>query len=298
MEPKIHAVFEPVTGTWQYIVADPSKKEAVLIDTVLDYDKEAGLISTASADKLLEIVASNDYFVSRILETHAHADHLTASRYLQNQLAQRQQGKQPLVCIGKYISQVQETMGEIYGVPEAEMKSAFDHGFSEGEKFSIGNLEAEVLHLPGHTPDHIGYLIGSNIFVGDSMFNPDVGSARCDFPGGSATALYQSMQKLLSFPPDFKIYVGHDYPPKDRSISNAEGSGPIPYCTVEQQRNENKHVKMGTPMQEFVKMRSERDSTLSEPKLILQSMNVNVRGGRLPMGAIENFKLKEVPANI
>ncbi|KIW02499.1 uncharacterized protein PV09_06299 [Verruconis gallopava] len=295
MEPKVHTIFEPVTATWQYIVADPVKKEAVLIDTVLDYDKDTGTISTKSADNLLEIVSKHDYFVSRILETHAHADHLTASRYLQHELTQRQNGKRPLVCIGKGITGVQETMGKKYNVPKEEMQDAFDHLFSDGEKFSIGDIEAEVVHLPGHTPDHIGYVIGSNIFVGDSIFNPDVGSARCDFPGGSATALYNSVQKLMGFPDHFKIHVGHDYPPNDRPAPDTDGLRAIPFTTVEQQKKENKHVKHGTAMEHFVKMRSERDSTLSEPKLLLPSMHVNIRGGRLPSKPVKGFKLEHVP---
>jgi glyoxylase-like metal-dependent hydrolase (beta-lactamase superfamily II) len=298
MEPKVHTIFEPVTGTWQYIVADPSKKEAVIIDSVLDYNKDTGVLSTTSADKLLELVMENDYSVSRILETHAHADHLTASRYLQNMLGQRHHPQHPLVCIGKRISGVQETMGRIYSIPTSEMQDAFDYTFSDDETFRIGDLEAQVVPLPGHTPDHIGYIIGSNIFTGDSIFNPDVGSARCDFPGGSATTLYKSMQKLLSFPGHFRLYTGHDYPPKERCAPGSDKPEPVPYTTVEAQSKGNKHVKSGTQMEDFVKWRTERDSSLSEPKLLRQSMHVNVRGGRLPSGPVEGFKLERVPANV
>lgn len=288
MEPTVHTLFEPVTGTWQYIVADPDTKDAVIIDSVLNYDKETGHLSTDSADQILQVVKENGYKVNYILETHAHADHLTASRYLQNMLSPK-----PEVGIGKGISQVQETMGKIYGIPASEMEGAFDKTFADGEKFKIGNIEASILHLPGHTPDHIGYLIGTNVFTGDSMFNPDVGSARCDFPGGSATDLFNSMQKLLNFPPHFKIYVGHDYPPKERGEI-----GHKPYTTVEEQSRENKHVKIGTQMEDFVKWRSERDATLSEPKLLKQSMHVNVRGGRLPAKPVDGFKIENVPAHV
>ncbi|KAK8192472.1 hypothetical protein M8818_007640 [Zalaria obscura] len=298
MEPKIHTVFEPVTGTWQYIIADPSRKEAVIIDSVLDYDRDTGVISTASADKLLELIMGNEYMVSRILETHVHADHLTASRYLQNMLLQRQQQQRPLVCIGKHISQVQETMGQIYDIPASEMQDAFDYTFSDGEKFRIGDLEAQVLHLPGHTPDHIGYIVGSNVFTGDSMFNPDIGSARCDFPGGSAVALYKSMHKLLSFPGHFRLYTGHDYPSKDRCVPENGKSGAIPYTTVEAQSKENKHMNASTQLVDFVRWRTERDSALPEPKLLHQSMHVNVRGGRLPVGLVERFKLEQKPVNV
>jgi glyoxylase-like metal-dependent hydrolase (beta-lactamase superfamily II) len=288
MEPTVHTIIEPVTGTWQYIVADPDTKDAVIIDSVLNYDKEAGKLSTDSADQILQLVEENGYKVDYILETHAHADHLTASRYLQNKLSPR-----PKVGIGKGISQVQETMGKIYDIPAEEMEGAFDQTFADGEKFNIGKMEASIVHLPGHTPDHIGYVIGPNVFTGDSMFNPDVGSARCDFPGGSATDLFNSMQKLLNFPPHFKMYVGHDYPPKERGET-----GHVPYTTVEEQARENKHVKSGTQMDDFVKWRSERDATLNEPKLLKQSMHVNVRGGRLPAKPVDGFKIESVPAHV
>lgn len=287
MEPEVHTLHEPVTGTWQYVVADPSTKHAAIVDSVLNYDKEKGVISTTSADEILDLVKKHNYTVDYILETHAHADHLTASRYLQTKLDPR-----PTVAIGRGIDQVQRTMGEIYHIPICEMSHAFDRTFTDGESFTIGSLTASVVHLPGHTPDHIGYLIGSNIFTGDSMFNPDVGSARCDFPGGSARALFASMQKLLALPGHYRLYVGHDYPPPDRS------QGAVPYTTVAQQSKENKHVKTGTEEEEFVKWRSERDATLPEPKLLLPSMHVNVRGGRLPAEPVEGFKLEKVPSGI
>lgn len=298
MEPTVHAIHEPVTGTWQYIVADPESREAVIIDSVLDYNKDTGIIVTTSADGLLEVVKDQGYIVSRILETHAHADHLTASRYLQYKLATSQNGIKPTVCIGQRITQVQDVMGDIYNIPEAQMKGAFDHTFSDDEHFRIGNIEAKVIHLPGHTPDHMGYVVGSNIFMGDSMFNPDLGSARCDFPGGSAVDLYHSMQKLLDFPADYRLYTGHDYPPKDSQSKSGELVGAVPYTTVEVQSKENKHVKLGTQMEEFVRMRSDRDQTLSEPKLLRQSMHVNVRGGRLPATAEEGFEIYQRPMGI
>ena len=290
MEPKIHTFHEPVTGTWQYIVADPLTREAVIVDSVLDYNKDNGSMSTESPDKLLEVILANGYTVMRILETHAHADHLTASRYLQHALSQLQDSRSPLVCIGKGITQVQETMGQIYDIPASEMENAFDYTFSDGERLVVGNIESEVIHLPGHTPDHVGYIIGSNVFTGDSIFNPDIGSARCDFPGGSAAALYKSMQKLLALPDYYKLYTGHDYPPKDRKIAENSTAGAVPFTTVKEQKEHNKHVKSGTSMEEFVAMRTDRDSTLSAPKLMLQSMHVNVRGGRLPARPMEEFK--------
>ncbi|KIX07600.1 uncharacterized protein Z518_02253 [Rhinocladiella mackenziei CBS 650.93] len=302
MEPRVYTIFEPVTGTWQYVVADEATKDAVIIDSVLDYDKGNGRITTHSADQILELVADQHYTVSRILETHAHADHLTASRYLQNVLAQRQPTKTPPpVCIGQRIRQVQATMSKIYNIPPSEIIDAFDHTFSDDETFLIGSIEARVIHLPGHTPDHIGYIVGSNVFTGDSIFNPDVGSARCDFPGGSATELFRSMQKLLSLPAHFKLYTGHDYPPQSRDIPvghNVTGSKAVPFTTVETQGRENKHVKRGTQMEEFVQWRSDRDSGLAEPKLLAQAMQVNIRGGRIPMESSEGLRLTDVPEGV
>ncbi|KIW28687.1 uncharacterized protein PV07_08327 [Cladophialophora immunda] len=302
MEPTVHTLFEPVTGTWQYIVADEATKDAVIIDSVLDYDKETGKVSTRSADQILDLVATQGYTVSKILETHAHADHLTASRYLQSVLAERQQKTiRPQVCIGQRIRQVQDTMSKIYGVPQSELADAFDHTFSDNETFQIGSIEARVMHLPGHTPDHLGYVVGSNVFTGDSIFNPDIGSARCDFPGGSATDLYRSMQTLLSLPGHFKLYTGHDYPPDSRDVpvgQNAAGSKAVPFTSVATQARENRHVKLGTRMDDFVSWRAERDAGLAPPKLLAQAMQANVRGGRLPAETSDGFKLTEVPDGV
>ncbi|KAK5107696.1 hypothetical protein LTR62_000890 [Meristemomyces frigidus] len=294
MEPQIHTLYEPATGTWQNIVGDPETRQAAVIDAVLDYNKETGVIGTASADQLLDVIQEHGYRVQWILETHAHADHLTASKYLQQRLIQRGQGT-PMVGIGEHIDQTQRNMAVIYGISEAELQNAFDHTFADDSNFLIGALEARVIHLPGHTPDHIGYIIGHNIFTGDSIFNPDVGSARCDFPGGSATALYQSMQKLLAFPKDYRLYTGHDYPPKDRMIEGKTSAEAVPYTTVGEQLSSNKHVRAGTHRDEFVRWRAERDSTLAEPKLLRQSMHVNLRGGRLPATVVDGFKVAFVP---
>ncbi len=301
LEPKIHTLFEAVTGTWQYVVADEEAKDAVIIDSVLDYDEVTGKLSTTTADKILDLVAGHGYSISKILETHAHADHLTASRYLQYVLAKRQsQHPRPQVCIGQRIQQVQATMSEKYDVPHAELVNAFDHTFADDETFQIGSIASRVIYLPGHTPDHIGYVIGSNIFTGDSIFNPDVGSARCDFPGGSATDLYRSTQKLLAFPAYFKLFTGHDYPPDIRNVSQSEhalGGKAVPFTNVGTQALQNKHVKLGTQMEEFVKWRSERDSGLAEPKLLAQAMQFNIRGGRLPWESTDSFKV-DVPERV
>ncbi|KJK63950.1 Metallo-beta-lactamase superfamily protein [Aspergillus parasiticus SU-1] len=274
MEPTVHPIFEKQTSTWQYIVACPETREAVIIDPVLDYSQEKLTINTTSADSLLDVVNLHHYKVVRLLETHAHADHLTAASYLQSRL--QAQGANVPVCIGRRIRQVQDTFAKRYGVPADELDNAFEHLLEDNETFPIGNLTAKVLHLPGHTPDHVGYLIGSNVFTGDSIFNPDVGSARCDFPNGDAEALYQSMQKLLELPGEFKLYTGHDYPPSTSSVRRE----PMPFATVNEQRERNKHVAGGR--EQFVTWRKTRDSGLSEPRLLHQALQINIRGGKLP----------------
>lgn len=275
MEPSIHPVFEYKTGTWQYIVACPRSRQAVIIDPVLNLDLAELEITTTSADELLAIVTANNYTVIRLLETHVHADHLTAAFYLQQQLLQLT-GNKASICTGNRINLVQETFAQKYGVPKEELENAFDYVFHDDENFDIGDLTARTLHLPGHTPDHSGYQVGSNIFTGDSIFNPDVGSARCDFPNGDANALYSSMQSLLALPAHYKLYTGHDYPPAN------SGRAPMPFVTVLEQLESNKHVGRGAREDEFVDWRRTRDSTLNEPKLLHQALQVNIRGGRLP----------------
>jgi len=296
-EPQVNTCYESKTGTWQYIVADPTTNEAVIIDSVLDFDAATSKITTESADALLQLIAWQNYTISYILETHVHADHLTASAYLQDQFIKKG-GKRPSICIGKRIGQVQSRFGERYLVESVEMQGAFDHTFEDDEVFSIGKLQAQVIHLPGHTPDHIGYVIGSNVFTGDSIFNPDVGSARCDFPGGSSTVLFESMTKLLALPADYRLYTGHDYPPDSRQSNNESTSKAVPYTTVRQQRRENKHVKEGTIKEDFVKWRSERDAGLAEPKIIHQALQFNIRGGRLPKADSEGYRSFRVPLKV
>jgi glyoxylase-like metal-dependent hydrolase (beta-lactamase superfamily II) len=298
MNPIVHSLYEPVTGTWQYVVADRMKREAAIIDPVLDYDKESGTIDISSADKLLKLIADNKYRVCYILETHAHADHLSASRYLQSILGHRQSDA-PEVCIGQHILQVQQTFGALYSIPQAELENAFDRLLQDEEELVLGSLVIRVIHLPGHTPDHVGYIIGSNVFTGDSIFNPDVGSARCDFPGGSATTLYQSSRSLLSLPEHYRLYTGHDYPPSDRCIDiGTDESKAVPYTTVKKQRLENKHLKAGTSEEEFVNWRNERDGGLQAPKLLVPSIRSNIRGGRLPRSSEDGFKIVKVPEGV
>ncbi|KFA69260.1 hypothetical protein S40285_07417 [Stachybotrys chlorohalonatus IBT 40285] len=309
IEPEVQSFFDPDTGTWQYVVSDPATSEAVIIDPVLDYDPTAQTIQTKNADSLLSVIERKGYHVSRILETHAHADHITAASYLQSRLA-KAQGDKPLICIGRRITQVQERFGKRYGIPAAEYEGAFDALLDDNESFSIGTLTCTALHLPGHTPDLIGYLIGGNevqqshllircvdhdsldnVFCGDSIFHSDIGTARCDFPGGSATQLYRSGKKLLAFPDDTKIWTGHDYPSKDRQEA-------VPFLTVREHRERNKHLADGTSEEQYVAMRTSRDEQMRAPRLIHQSLQMNIRGGRLPAPSAGRERLLHLPLQL
>ncbi|RMY48949.1 hypothetical protein D0864_14793 [Hortaea werneckii] len=283
----IDSAYDPKTGTWQYIVADPETLDAVIIDPVLDYDPSTQTISTETADRLLSLINSKHYRIVRVLETHAHADHLTAASYLQNALA-RQQGFRPPVCIGKRIRTVQQAFGQRYGVPAQELEEAFDLLFEDGDVFYIGNLKVEVTHLPGHTPDHIGYMIADNVFCGDSVFIADLGTARCDFPGGDAKALYESTRKLLSLPDHYRIWTGHDYP-------TAERQTPVPFMSVGDQKKQNRYLGDAVTATDFEKMRRERDAVLNEPKLLHPSLQINIRGGKMPGAASDGQRYMHLP---
>lgn len=292
-DPTVHNVFDKATGSWQYVVADPATSTAAIIDPVLGFDPVSGRISTTPADALLDIVHERGYQVKMILETHAHADHITAASYLQQRLGQ-ELGHKPLICIGSRIKQVQKMFGEKYSIPAKDYEGSFDKLWEDDERFKIGNLTAQAMHLPGHTPDHVGYKIGGecannkhiadrwlirwepgNVFVGDSVFNADLGSARADFPGGSAEAIFHSGRKLFALSDDTKLWTGHDYPPEGRNK-------PVPYMTVKQQKETNKHLKEGTAKAEFVEMRQARDESLAMPRLLHASLQMNIRAGRLP----------------
>ncbi|KAK4225096.1 putative Zn-dependent hydrolase [Podospora fimiseda] len=275
--PIIHPLFHASTSTYQYLVADPTTLSAAIIDPVLDYDPSTNTVSTTSADAILDIVHNNKYTVTHLLETHAHADHLTAAYYLKTQLSNSPSPPRQ-ICIGKRITTIQQRFAEKYGVDKKEWENVFDVLWEDGQEFNVGELKGKVIWLPGHTEDSCGYLFGENIFTGDSIFNPDVGSARCDFPGGDAEKLFQTSQTLLSFPENYKIYTGHDYPPG----GNSGRTEPLPYTTVSEQQQQNKHLKAGTQKQDFVKWRTERDGMLGEPRLLHQALQVNIRGGRMP----------------
>ncbi|RIA47164.1 glyoxylase-like metal-dependent hydrolase (beta-lactamase superfamily II) [Hephaestia caeni] len=268
--PQIRAFFDDATNTVSYVVHDPETRRTAIIDSVLDYDAAAGRITYTSADAILAYVGEQQLTVEWLLETHAHADHLSAAPYLQERLG----GK---LAIGKAILTVQETFGKLFneGTAFARDGSQFDHLFEDGDRFMIGNLAATVLHVPGHTPADLAYVIGDAAFIGDTLFMPDYGTARADFPGGDARTLFRSIRRLLTLPAETRLFLCHDYRAPDRDDYRWE-------TTVAEQRASNVHVHDGIDEDGFVAMREARDATLDMPKLILPSIQVNMRGGHLP----------------
>ncbi|KAI1322159.1 beta-lactamase-like protein [Xylariaceae sp. FL0255] len=286
-EPFIHDVFHNESGTWQYLIVDPSSSAAAIVDPVLDFNPATRVISTKAANSLLSLIVESGYHIDRILETHVHADHLTAAFYLQRRLAEVQ-GFTPPIGIGKRVDQVQALFGARYGVPPEEYQCVFDKLFDDDEAFQIGTLDITAIHLPGHTPDHMGYKVGDNVFCGDSLFIADIGTARCDFPGGSARDLYTSAKKLLSFSDDVKIWTGHDYP------SDSRGQ-PMSWMSVKEHKERNRHVMTSITEEQFLAIRNGRDAGLNEPKLLHQSLQVNLRGGRLPKPNATGERLLHLP---
>ena len=280
----IQAFFDPQTWTVSYLVWDRASKHAAVIDPVLDYDFKSGHTSTRSAEPVLACVREQGLQLDWILETHAHADHLSGARYLQDQLGGR-------IAIGEHIREVQATFKTIYNLERNFLPdgSQFDHLFKDGETFSIGEVQATALLVPGHTPADMAYLIDGAAFVGDTLFMPDVGTARADFPGGDAHRLYRSIHRLLALPPETKLYVCHDYPPAGRA--------PKWQTTVSEQRAHNIHVRDGIGEDEFVSKRNARDATLEVPTLILPSIQVNVRAGQLPPPDDNGVAYLRIPLN-
>ena len=284
--PEIKAFFDADTYTVSYVVSDPETRRAAIIDSVLDFDSASGRTSTRSADQIIEHVRSRQLTVDWILETHVHADHLSAAPYLHEKLG----GK---TGIGAHIRDVQEIFGKAFnaGTEFQRDGSQFDKLFKEGDTFAIGGLEGRVLHTPGHTPACLTYVIGDAAFVGDTLFMPDFGTARCDFPGGDARTLYQSIQKVLSLPAETRIFLCHDY--------KAPGRDEYQHMTtVAEQRAANIHVHEGVSEEEFVKMRTERDATLDMPRLILPSVQVNMRAGHMPPAEDNGQVYLKVPVNL
>ena len=285
LRPSIAGFFDEATNTVSYVVHDPKTGEAAIIDSVLDFDTASGRTSNGSADRMIEYVTSNNLKVTWLIETHAHADHISAAPYLQERLG----GK---LAIGRDIIRVQEVFGKLFnaGTDFERDGSQFDKLFEDGETFRIGELEGIALHVPGHTPADMAFIVGDAAFVGDTIFMPDFGTARADFPGGDAGQLFRSIRRLLSLPDETRLFLCHDYKAPGRDEYAWE-------TTVKQQREENVHVKDGVTEQDFVAMRTDRDKTLSMPKLIMPSVQVNIRGGRLPDPEENGVSYIKIPVN-
>ena len=285
LRPTIAGFFDEATNTVSYVVHDPKTGEAAVIDSVLDFEAASGRTSNGSADRIIEYVTYNKLKVTWLIETHAHADHISAAPYLQEKLG----GK---LAIGREIIRVQEVFGKLFnaGTDFERDGSQFDHLFDDGETFRIGELEGIALHVPGHTPADMAFIVGDAAFVGDTIFMPDFGTARADFPGGDAHQLFRSIRRLLSLPDETRLFLCHDYKAPGRDEYAWE-------TTVRQQREENVHVKEGVSEEEFVEMRTTRDRTLAMPNLIMPSVQVNIRGGRLPAPEDNGVSYIKIPVN-
>lgn len=284
VRPQVEGLFDPATWTVTYLVHNGPGSECAIVDPVLDYDPKSGRTSQTSAQRVVQRVRDLGLQVAWILETHAHADHLSAAPFLKAQLGGR-------IAIGGRITQVQRVFKGIFNLEPgfAPDGSQFDHLFQDGESFRIGELAGEILCVPGHTPACVAYRIGDAVFVGDTLFMPDVGTARCDFPGGDARALYASIRRLLALPPQTRLFMCHDYPP--------EGREPAFETTVAEQRLRNIHVHDGVSEADFVALRTRRDATLDMPVLILPAVQVNIRAGRLPPPEANGVSYLKIPLN-
>jgi len=282
--PIVQGLFDPATWTVTYVVHAGPGTAAAIIDSVLDYDPKSGRTKTTSAQKVVDLVRELDLKVEWILETHAHADHLSAAPWLKKQLGGR-------IAIGARITNVQEVFKGLFHL-EPEFRtdgSQFDRLLDEGDTLEVGALKAEVMAVPGHTPACVAYRFDDAVFVGDTLFMPDVGTARCDFPGGDAHALYGSVRKLLSLPPETRLFMCHDYPPNNRAV--------VFESTVADQRARNIHVHDGVSEEAFVALRTKRDATLEMPVLILPSVQVNIRAGEMPPKEANGVAYLKIPIN-
>lgn len=286
MNPHVEAFFDPATFTYSYVVSDPSTRQCALIDSVLDYDPASGRTSHATAERLIDYVRAHDLKVQWLLETHVHADHLSAAPYLKQQLGGQ-------LAIGDRITVVQDTFGKLFnaGSEFATDGRQFDHLFHDGDTFQIGNVQARAIHTPGHTPACMTYVIGDAAFVGDTLFMPDYGTARCDFPGGDARTLYQSIQKLFTLPGETRVFMCHDYKAPGREEFLYE-------TTIAAEREHNVHVHSGISEEQFVAMRTARDATLAMPTLILPSVQINMRGGDLPKPESNGTRYLKIPLDV
>lgn len=285
LQPQLASFFDPGTSTISHVVYDQPGGHAAIIDPVLDYDAKSGRIASDSARRVLDFIRQQRLSVQWILETHAHADHLSAAAWLQQQAGGH-------MAIGQGIAQVQQLFKGIFNLGDdfACDGSQFDHLFTAGEVFHIGQLTARALFVPGHTPADMAYQIGDMVFVGDTLFMPDVGSARCDFPGGDAAMLYQSVQQLLALPDGTRLLMCHDYPPQARPIAWQS--------TVAEQKQHNIHLHAGISQSEFVALRQARDATLEMPQLILPAIQVNIRAGQLPAAENNGVRYLKIPLDM
>ncbi|MAF88053.1 MAG: MBL fold metallo-hydrolase [Pseudomonas sp.] len=286
MNAHIEPFFDPATFTYSYVVSDPQTRQCAVIDSVLDYDPASGRTSHATAQRLVDYVCEQDLKVQWLLETHVHADHLSAAPYLRQQLGGQ-------LAIGDRITVVQDTFGKLFnaGTGFATDGRQFDHLFHDGDTFQVGNIQARAIHTPGHTPACMTYVIGDAAFVGDTLFMPDYGTARCDFPGGDARTLYQSIQKLFALPGDTRVFMCHDYKAPGREEFLHE-------TTIAAEREHNVHVHAGISEDQFVAMRTARDATLSMPTLILPSVQINMRGGELPEPESNGTRYLKIPLDV
>jgi len=283
--PVVHGIFDQATWTVTYVVHSGPGSACAIVDSVLDYDPKSGRTKTSSADKVIDYVMANELKVEWILETHAHADHLSAAPYLKKRLGGQ-------IAIGNQITRVQKVFKGLFNLePEFQPNgSQFDRLLADGEEFKVGALPGRVMAVPGHTPACVAYQFGDAVFVGDTLFMPDVGTARCDFPGGDARNLYASTRKLLSLPPQTRLFMCHDYPPTDRPIAFE--------TTVAAQRAQNIHVRDGITEVQFVEMRTRRDATLEMPVLILPSVQINIRAGEMPPQESNGTSYVKIPINV
>ena len=280
--PLIQAFFDEPTHTVSYLVADPATQRAAVIDPVLDYDAGSGEVDTGSVEAILSVAGAGGFTIELILETHAHADHLSGAPFIKQRTGAR-------IGIGEHIRDVQRIFRPIFNATDVKPDgSDFDCLFHDGERFRIGSLDVEVLHVPGHTPADVAYKIGDAVFVGDSLFMPDYGTARADFPGGDSHLLYRSIHRLLALPPETRLFMCHDYKAPGRDHYAWE-------TTVGEQRANNKHVHDGVSEDEFVAMRDARDATLSSPTLLLPSIQVNIRAGRFPPAESNGVRYLLIP---
>ncbi len=281
--PDVSAFFDAQSNTISYVIKDPDSTSCAIIDAVMQFDYAAGRLSYESADEIIDFITSNGLHLEWIIETHVHADHLSGAPYIQGQLG----GK---IGIGEYIQEVQDTFGKVFneGTEFQRDGSQFDKLFKDGDIYKIGGLECFAIHTPGHTPACMVHVMGDAAFAGDTLFMPDGGSARADFPGGDAGELYDSITKVLSLPDDVRLFVCHDYGPNGRSIAWE--------TTVGAQKKANIHIGDGATRSDFVKMRETRDAQLSMPKLIIPSLQVNIRAGEVPRDEAGNMTLK-IPVN-